>query len=118
MCTASNSFFEGESPNMGIDRGLRGEKRRFDDANGDIEIMLLMPPLAPPRFDFGDANSPLRGKDATSEKKKDVCVGVRGVRARGVLSADPNPPPGENNPLAVGDCNQANTLLASKLADD
>lgn len=97
---------------------MRGEKRRFDDASGEIEIMLFMPPPPPLRFDFGDANSPLRGKEATSEKKNDVWVGVRGVRARGVLSADPKPPPGENKPLAVGDCNQAKTLLASKLADD
>jgi hypothetical protein len=103
-----------------MDRGLRGEKRRLDDARGEMEIMLFMPPPPPPppRLDLGEANSPLRGKDATSEKKNEVCVGVRGVLARGVLSADPNPPPGENKPLAVGDCNQAKTLLASKLADD
>ena len=58
----------------------------------------------PGRLFLGDANSPLRGKEATSEKKNDVCVGVRGVlEVLGVFKADPKPPPGENNPCAVGD---------------
>ena len=91
ICTAS---ILGDSPRSGI---LRGTNFRFG-ANGEMEIM-------PGRLFFGEANSPLRGRDATSEKKKDVCVGVRGVRGipLGVFKAEPRPPPGENRPLAVGD---------------
>ena len=60
--------------------------------------------IIPGRLFFGDANSPLRGRDATSEKKNEVCVGVCGVRgARGVFNAEPNPPPGENKPFEEGD---------------
>ena len=53
--------------------------------------------------------SPARGKLATSEKKKLVLtVGVPGVRA-GVFITEPYPP-GENIPLAVGDCSHAKTF--------
>lgn len=63
---------------------------------------------------MGDITSAPLGRLATSEKKKDVLtVGVRGVRGafrapRGVFNIEPKPP-GENKPLAVGDCNQART---------
>lgn len=79
--------------------------------------MWLWPPL-PLLFAFGD-ESPPRGNDATSEKKKDVLtVGVRGVRVSaplGVLSIDPNPP-GENRPFEFGECNHASTLDESNAA--
>jgi hypothetical protein len=66
----------------------------------------------------GDAQSPSRGRPATSEKKKDVLlyVGVWGIFraepvqiARGVFNIEPNPP-GEKSPLADGECSHANTF--------
>jgi hypothetical protein len=84
----------GDSPKRGI---LLGACFLFG-ARGEIEII-------PCRF-LGEANSPLRGNDATSEKKNEVCVGVRGVRGaapRGVFKAEPKPPPGEKSPCPVGD---------------
>ncbi len=90
----------GDSPNSGILRGCTNFRL---GARGDIEIM-------PGRLFLGEANSPLRGREATSEKKNEVCVGVRGVRgARGVFKADPSPP-GENKPFEEGDCSQASTI--------
>ena len=55
----------------------------FDEANGEIQIMLDMPG-APACLNaapgFGEANSPFRGRLATSEKKNEVLtVGVLGV---------------------------------------
>lgn len=55
----------------------------LDEANGEIQIILDIPE-APDGLGavpgFGEANSPFRGRLATSEKKKDVLtVGVRGV---------------------------------------
>lgn len=90
----------GDSPSNGI---LRGWTNFRLGAKGEIEIM-------PGRLFLGDANSPFRGREATSEKKNEVCVGVRGVRgARGVFKAEPNPP-GENKPFDEGDCSQARTI--------
>mmetsp|Transcript_8178 Transcript_8178/g.9516 ORF Transcript_8178/g.9516 Transcript_8178/m.9516 type:complete len:113 (+) Transcript_8178:1584-1922(+) len=87
-----------------------------------LSMSKVLPTVAPPGpvFDpdlIGDAQSPPRGKPATSEKKKDVLnVGVWGfltnepvTPARGVFNMDPNPP-GENSPFAVGECNHANTF--------
>mmetsp|Transcript_29453 Transcript_29453/g.45343 ORF Transcript_29453/g.45343 Transcript_29453/m.45343 type:complete len:94 (-) Transcript_29453:1310-1591(-) len=81
-----------------------------------FEYPLCEPPLLPPSPPGFGETSPLRGKPATSEKKKDVLtVGVLGVRGppRGVFIIDPKPP-GENRPFAVGDCNHARTLEESK----
>jgi hypothetical protein len=70
-----------------------------------MEIMLDTPLLAASLL--GEANSPFRGKEATSEKKKEVLMvgvlGVLGSPPRGVFKTDPKPPPGEKSPLEDGD---------------
>ena len=78
------------------------------DANGEMQIILFpVEALAGVCGCFG--------KLATSEKKKDVLtVGVGVVCCLGLGVFNIEPKPGENKPLAVGDCSQASTLEVSK----
>lgn len=103
------------------------DPRTLAEANGEIQIMLEIPweaerrepsltGVSPPPPLRGVRSLP-RGRVATSVKKKLVLTvgvpGVRGIPVCGVFTIEPYPP-GEKNPLAVGDCNHASTLEWSK----
>jgi len=107
---------------MGVSAGIEFPFRFLEEAKGEMQMILDMPFLglltASASLRLGV--SPVRGKPATSEKKKDeLTIGEPGVRGTigpfGVFMIEFKPPPGEKSPLAVGDCNQFKTFEVSKI---
>lgn len=105
---------------MGVLVALAVPRLRLE-AKGEMQIMLERPFLGLLSVLSSRLGVSPRARPATSEKKKDVLTlgvpGVRGIKGPlGVFMMEFSPP-GENNPLAVGDCNQFNTLDVSKVLE-